>query len=131
MAVGAIIANNCDWHHGGCYHGDVNVNKNVNVNTNYNQNVNASRNANANRGGNTNRTGNRQGGSAGGPTEVAAGPEPLEQERHPFHNRRQQASTGLWFRRCRGLPRSRAAGKSRLSFNRQRRSPAIHRHFLG
>ena len=42
VAVGAIIANNCDWHHGGCYHSDVNIN----VNNNYNRNVNASRNAN-------------------------------------------------------------------------------------
>jgi hypothetical protein len=36
VAMGAIIANNCDWHHGGCYHGDVDidvdVDKNVNVN---------------------------------------------------------------------------------------------------
>jgi len=44
VAVGAIIANNCDWHHGGCYHSDVNIN----VNNNYNRNVNASRNANIN-----------------------------------------------------------------------------------
>jgi hypothetical protein len=44
VAVGAIIANNCDWHHGGCYHSDVNVN----VNKNYNQNINANRNANVN-----------------------------------------------------------------------------------
>jgi hypothetical protein len=51
VAVGAIIANNCDWHgggvyvgphgavawSGGSYHGDVNVNRNVNVNNNYNR----------------------------------------------------------------------------------------------
>jgi hypothetical protein len=41
MAWGAILANNCDWHHGGVwcggsYHSDVNVN----VNNNFNQNVN-------------------------------------------------------------------------------------------
>ncbi len=48
MAVGAIIANNCDWHHGGVYvghhgvavwgggYGDVDIN----VNNNFNQNVN-------------------------------------------------------------------------------------------
>jgi hypothetical protein len=42
MACGAIIANNCDWGHGGCwggsYHADVNVNRNVNVNNNVNRN---------------------------------------------------------------------------------------------
>jgi hypothetical protein len=34
VAMGAIIANNCDWNHGGCYHGggDVNINRNTNVN---------------------------------------------------------------------------------------------------
>ena len=42
VAVGAIIANNCDWGHGGCYHNDVNVNVNrsVNVNNNVNRNAN-------------------------------------------------------------------------------------------
>jgi len=44
MAMGAIIANNCDWHHGGCYNNDVNIN----VNKNYNQNVNVNRSGNAN-----------------------------------------------------------------------------------
>ena len=39
MAMGAIIANNCDWNHGGCYNNvnidvDRNVNRNVNRNTN-------------------------------------------------------------------------------------------------
>src|SRR5438045_6707018 len=61
MAVGAIVANNnCDWGHGGTwhgsYHGDVNVNVNRNVNSTVNRNVNnnvnrqnsANRNANAN-----------------------------------------------------------------------------------
>jgi hypothetical protein len=62
VAVGAIIANNCDWHgggvyvgphgavvwSGGSYHGDVNVNRNVNVNNNYNQNINNNYNRNAN-----------------------------------------------------------------------------------
>ena len=36
MAMGAWIANDCDWGHG-----DVNVNRNVNVNQSYNRNVNA------------------------------------------------------------------------------------------
>jgi hypothetical protein len=44
IAVGAIIANNCNWYHGGCYHNDVNVN----VNNNFNQNNNFNRNNNAN-----------------------------------------------------------------------------------
>ena len=48
MAMGAIIANNCDYHHGGCYHGDVNVNVNNNVNVNRNANVNTSGSASAN-----------------------------------------------------------------------------------
>jgi len=43
MAMGAIIANNCDWHGGGCYHGDVNINVNQNVNVNRNANVNNAR----------------------------------------------------------------------------------------
>lgn len=53
IAVGAIIANNCDWHHGGVYvghhgtvawssgsyhHGDVDVDVNRNVNNNVNRN---------------------------------------------------------------------------------------------
>src|SRR4029077_8696375 len=42
MAARAIIANNCDWGHGGCwggsYHSDVNVNVNRNVNANVNRN---------------------------------------------------------------------------------------------
>lgn len=46
VAVGAIIANNCDWHYGGCYHGDVDID--INRNVNVNQNVNANRNANVN-----------------------------------------------------------------------------------
>lgn len=45
MAMGAIIANNCDWYHGGCYHGDVNIN----VNNNYNRNNNFNQNNNINR----------------------------------------------------------------------------------
>jgi hypothetical protein len=43
MVTGAIIANNnCNWGHGGCYHGDVNVDidRNVNVNNNVNRNAN-------------------------------------------------------------------------------------------
>lgn len=45
IAVGAIIANNCDWYHGGCYHGNVNIN----VNNNYNRNNNFNQNNNINR----------------------------------------------------------------------------------
>ncbi len=34
VAMGAIIANNCDWHHGGCYWGggDVDIDRNTNIN---------------------------------------------------------------------------------------------------
>lgn len=54
IAVGAIIANNCDWHHGGVYvghhgtvvwsnggyhHGDVDIDRNTNVNVDRNANV--------------------------------------------------------------------------------------------
>ena len=50
VAVGAIIANNCNWYHGGCYHSDVNVNvnnnNNINVNNN-NNNINRNNNANS------------------------------------------------------------------------------------
>ena len=72
VAVGAIIANNCDWNHGGCYHGGGNVNINVNNNynqnnnfnknnnNNYNQNNNANRNNSANRNNNANATGAQQ-----------------------------------------------------------------------
>src|SRR5262249_27328310 len=34
MAMGAIIANNCDWNHGGCYNNNVNINVNNNFNRN-------------------------------------------------------------------------------------------------
>jgi hypothetical protein len=55
MAVGAVLANNCNWHSGGVYvggggvwaggyHGDVNVNRNINVNQNNNYNRNFSQN---------------------------------------------------------------------------------------
>ncbi len=70
MAMGAIIANNCDYYHGGCYHGsgnvNVNVNNNVNVNRNttINQNVNANRNANVNQSANANRSASASGASA-------------------------------------------------------------------
>jgi hypothetical protein len=37
VAMGAIIANNCDWHHGGCYHGDVDIDIDRNVNRNVNR----------------------------------------------------------------------------------------------
>ena len=45
MAMGAIIANNCNWYGGGCYHGNVNIN----INNNFNQNNNINRNNNVNR----------------------------------------------------------------------------------
>jgi len=45
MAMGAIIANNCNWYHGGCYHGDVNVDIDRNVNRNTDRNVNRNSNA--------------------------------------------------------------------------------------
>lgn len=33
IAMGAIIANNCDWYRGGCYHGgSININGDVNIN---------------------------------------------------------------------------------------------------
>jgi hypothetical protein len=48
VAVGAIIANNCDWHYGGCFHGDVDIDINRNVNINRNANVNTSRSTSAN-----------------------------------------------------------------------------------
>jgi len=61
LAVGAIIANNCDWHGGGVYvghhgavvwgggsyHGDVNVDVDRNVNRNVNRSDNINRGANA------------------------------------------------------------------------------------
>jgi hypothetical protein len=46
VAVGAIIANNCDWHYGGCYHHDVDVHIDRNVDVNVNRNANINRNAN-------------------------------------------------------------------------------------
>ncbi len=61
IAVGAIIANNCDWYHGGCYHGSYHSDVNINVNNNYNQNINANRNANVNNSGNVSGGGNRPG----------------------------------------------------------------------
>lgn len=39
VAMGAIIANNCDWYHGGCYHGDVDIDVDRNVNRNVNRNT--------------------------------------------------------------------------------------------
>lgn len=45
VAVGAIIANNCDWYHGGCYHGgdvDIDIDRNVNRDSNRNANRNTS-----------------------------------------------------------------------------------------
>jgi hypothetical protein len=49
VAVGAIIANNCDWHHGGCYHSDVNIDIDRNVNVDRNSNVNRNSSANSTR----------------------------------------------------------------------------------
>jgi hypothetical protein len=49
MAMGAIIANNCDWWHGGCYHGDVDIDIDRNVNIDRSANVNTSRATSANR----------------------------------------------------------------------------------
>jgi hypothetical protein len=54
VAIGAMIWNNCDWHHGGCHWGDVDVD----VNRNFNQNINRGGNT-INRGGNTINSGNR------------------------------------------------------------------------
>jgi hypothetical protein len=45
VALGAAIANNCNWYGGGCYHGNVNIN----VNNNYNRNNNFNQNNNINR----------------------------------------------------------------------------------
>src|SRR6185503_5497057 len=39
MAMGAIIANNCDWNHGGCYNNNVNINVDRNVKRNVNRNT--------------------------------------------------------------------------------------------
>lgn len=49
MAMGAIIANNCDWYHGGCYHGDVDIDIDRNVNRESNRNVNRNSNVSGNR----------------------------------------------------------------------------------
>src|SRR5262245_14725289 len=45
VAMGAIIANNCDWHGGGCYYGggDVDIDVDRNVNRNVNRNTNRDR----------------------------------------------------------------------------------------
>jgi len=47
IAMGAIIANNCNWSHGGCYHGDVDID----IDHNYNRNVNRDSTRNVNRDG--------------------------------------------------------------------------------
>lgn len=73
VAVGAIIANNCNWYHGGVYvgHGGVAVwggsgyNRNVNINNYNNVNINNSRNANINNSGNISGSGNRPSQSPG------------------------------------------------------------------
>lgn len=93
MAVGAIIANNCDWHGGGIYvggggmvvwggggyHGDVDVD--VNRNVNVNQNINQS--ANVNRGERPPaQSGNRAPSSGARPT-----PQPTQQKWQPDQSR--------------------------------------------
>src|SRR5688572_27317454 len=46
VAMGAIIANNCNWSHGGCYHGEVDIDIDHNYNVNRDGNRNSSANAN-------------------------------------------------------------------------------------
>lgn len=48
VAMGAIIANNCNWSHGGCYHGDVDIDIDKNVNRNVNRDSSRNTSANAN-----------------------------------------------------------------------------------
>src|SRR6185503_3132282 len=60
MAMGAIIANNCDWNHGGCYNGNANINIDNSVNVDRNTERNTSRNTDR-----AGQTGTR-GASAGG-----------------------------------------------------------------
>jgi len=43
VAVGAIIWNNCDWHHGGCYHGHYHSDVDIDIDRNVNRNVNRDR----------------------------------------------------------------------------------------
>ena len=96
MAVGAIIANNCDWYHGGCYHRNVNVDVDRNVQPEQQLN----RNDNINRGAN-----------AGAPAvnrahrEMAARPEPPEQERCTQRRKLgpQHGGAGLGIRRASSL----------------------------
>jgi hypothetical protein len=52
VAMGAIIANNCNWYGGGCYHGDVDID----VNKNVNRDTTVNRDGNRNNAGNTART---------------------------------------------------------------------------
>jgi len=74
VAMGAIIANNCDWWHGGCYHGDVDVDRNVNRNVN----------RNTDRAGNTART-----------TQAGARPSTTQKKWQPDHSRlRTSGSSG-------------------------------------
>jgi len=74
VAVGAIIANNCDWHGGGVYiggggmvvwgggsfHGDVDIDVNRNVNVNQNVNVNRNANISGSRSASVGQTGTQQ-----------------------------------------------------------------------
>lgn len=97
VAVGAIIANNCDWHYGGVYvghhgavvwggggyHGDVDINRNVNVNQNFN------RSANVGNAGNVSGSGNRpQAGQGNRPTQQPA------QKWQPDQNRMRTSGAG-------------------------------------
>ena len=43
VGIGAIIHNNCDWHHGGCYYGDVDINVDRDVNRNVDRDRNVDR----------------------------------------------------------------------------------------
>ena len=142
VAVGAIIANNCDWHHGGCYHGDVDINVNSQRQRERQRQPERQRQQRP-----VQRRSRRATSATGAPAEVAAGPEPAEQER--FAQRRklgpQHGGAGLGFRRCRAFDRQRRSASfhrncrrttfhrncRRATLHRQRRSTAFHRHALG
>jgi hypothetical protein len=104
MAMGAIIANNCDWHGGGCY------NNNVNVDIDRTSTGTPTVTPLGTRPGRPN--GRARG--IGERTEVAAGSEPLEQERFAGCLDPQRGVARLWFRRCQ-------------TFNWQRRSASFQR----
>ena len=112
IAVGAIIANNCDWHHGGCYHGDVNVDVDRNVNRNVNRNENINRGAN---------TGART-------TQQKWQPDQSRLSKSGVAHRRkhgpQRGGARLEFRRCPGLDGQRWS----TSFHRNCRRTTFNRH---